>query len=232
MQIPFRPLSQLLMRGVHPAPIVDRSACMPFLNQLERGEIERGVMVTVNHYSAPDFQAWWRAISLSAEFPVEIHWLVAAGWRNSGWRTGLTRWLFPRGAKLFGFTAMPPMPPDPAETEQRAVAVRETLHFARSVAHPVIGITPEGADQPEGALGELPSGAGRFMLLISQSCPDILPVGVWKEDGIIHLNFGSPYRLQLEPGLGSQARDVQVGDMVMRKIAELLPVRLRGKYKG
>lgn len=230
MHIPSRPLARLIMRSVHPTPVVDLSGVQPYLDRLERGEVERGVMLTVNHFSATDFQAWWRVIPISALFPVEIHWLVAAAWRNSGWLTGLSRWLFPRGARLFGFTAMPPMPPDPLETEQRAVAVRQVIHYVKSNPHPVVGITPEGRDMPGGVMGELPPGAGRFMLLISQSCPDIFPVGVWKEAGVIHLNFGIPYRLEIPSGLTSTGRDTLVGDIVMRKIAELLPVSLRGKY--
>jgi hypothetical protein len=71
---------------------------------------------------------------------------------------------------------------------------------------------------------------GRFMLLISQSCPNLLPVGVWKERDCIHLNFGSPYRLEISNQLTSAQRDVQAGKIVMNNIASLLPARLRGDY--
>lgn len=189
------------------------------------------MLLTVNHYSAPDFQSWWFVIPISALFPTEIHWTVAGAWRHAGWLTGFTRWFFPRGARLLGFTAMPPMPPDPAETEQRAIAVKEVLQYTHGVPHPVIGIAPEGGDQPGGVLSKLPSGVGRFMLLLSQSCPDIVPVGVWKESGVIHLKFGSEYRLEIEPGLTAEERDSAVGEIVMGKIAGLLPARLRGIYE-
>ncbi len=187
-------------------------------------------MLTVNHFSAPDFKSWWFVIPISAVLPVEIHWVVAAAWRDSGWLTGLTRWLFPRGAKLLGFTAMPPIPPDPAETEARASAVREVLHYARHALQPVVGMAPEGGDQPGGILGELPPGVGRFMFLISRSCPQILPVGAWKEQGVIQLNFGAPYRLEIPTGLPLGELDRMVGQIVMQHIAVLLPERLRGRY--
>ncbi len=189
-------------------------------------------MITVNHYSAPDFQAWWFVIPISAVVPTDIHWVVTAGWNNPGWMKGISRWLFPRGARLVNFTSMPAMPPDPAEAMQRAAAVRDVLRYANQTPQAVIGMAPEGADQPGGVLGNLPPGVGRFMYLISQSCPNILPVGVWKEQSCINLRFGKPYQLEMPSGLSAHARDLLVGDIVMHHIAMLLPEKLRGRYSG
>jgi hypothetical protein len=122
------------------------------------------------------------------------------------------------------------MPPDPAEAVQRAAAVREVLRYASHTPQAVIGMAPEGADQPGGVLGEIPPGVGRFLYLISQSCPHIIPVGVWKEQGCINLKFGSPYQLDVAPDLSAHQRDAVVGEIVMHHIAVLLPERLRGKY--
>ncbi len=192
---------------------------------------QQGVLITVNHYSAPDFQAWWFVILISAIVPANIHWVVTSGWTNSGWLTGFTHWLFPRGARLLGFTPMPAMPPDPAETGLRAGAVRKVLNYANHTPHAVVGMAPEGGDQPGGVLGKLPPGVGRFMQLLSQSCPNIIPVGVWKENGCIQLNFGSQYNLDVPPGLSAHERDRVVGNIIMRHIAVLLPERLRGEYR-
>jgi len=191
----------------------------------------QGVLVTVNHYNAPDFQAWWTAITVSAVIPENIHWVVTSGWTNSGWLTGFTHWLFPRGARLLGFTPMPAMPPDPAETVQRAMAVLRILDYARQTSLPVIGMSPEGRDIPGGVLGDLPPGVGRFLQLISHYCPTILPVGVWKENGIINLKFGSPYLLEVPTGLSAHKRDSLVGNTVMQQISHCLPERLRGPYQ-
>ncbi len=191
---------------------------------------KQGVLITANHYSAPDFQAWWIGILISAAVPREVHWVVTSGWEDSGWMTGFTHWLFPRGARLLGFTPMPAMPPDPAEVEQRAVAVRDVLGYARHSPWPVIGLAPEGGDTPGGVLGELPPGSGRFMRLLSRSCPNILPVGVWKEHGQIRLVFGSPYQLDLPAGLASAELDRRVGDFIMHRIAFCLPMMFRGRY--
>lgn len=231
MPIPFRPIARLLTRTLHPAPKVDLSAVQPYLQRMDQDGFGQGTLITVNHYTAPDFHAWWFAILISAVVPADIHWVVTSGWTNSDWLTGLTHWLFPRGARLLGFTPMAAMPPDPAETELRAVAVRAVLKFAHQTSQPVVGMAPEGGDQPGGVLGKLPSGVGRFMHLISKPCPNIIPVGVWKEAGCINLNFGDSYQLEIPSGLSAHELDRLVGNSIMHRIAELLPERLRGEYE-
>ncbi len=226
MPIPFRPIARLLTHTLHPAPRVNLSAVETFLQ-----EMGQGVLITVNHYHAPDFHAWWFVILINAVVPAKIHWVVTSGWTNSGWLTGFTHWLFPRGARMLGFTPMPAMPPDPAETVDRAVAVMRVLKYARHTSQPVIGMSPEGRDIPDGVLGTLPPGVGRFLYLICHYCPYVLPVGVWKENGRINLKFGSLYQLQIPAGLSAHERDRLVGDIVMRHIALCLPEQLRGEYK-
>jgi hypothetical protein len=125
---------------------------------------------------------------------------------------------------------MPAMPPIPAQAAQRARAVRLVLSYASHNVHPVVGLAPEGGDTPGGVLGKLPPGVGRFIILLSEYCPQILPVGVWKENGQIRLKFGEPYQLSLHAGLAIKERDRWVGDTVMQHIAELLPSHLRGDY--
>jgi hypothetical protein len=231
MPIPFRPIARLLTVRLHPAPVLDLSAGADILSALDHPGTTQGVLITVNHYHAPDFQAWWFVIVISAIVPGDIHWVVTSGWTDSGWLTWLTHWLFPLGARLLGFTAMPAMPPDPAETEKRASAVRQVLRYACHHSPPIIGLSPEGRDIPGGVLGNLPPGVGRFIDLINHYCPTILPVGIWKEDGIIHLRFGTPYHLDPLPGATKQARDRLVGEFVMRRIAQCLPEKMRGEYR-
>jgi hypothetical protein len=229
MPIHFHPIARLLTRTLRSAPKVDIDEIQAYLQKMNQ-EGGEGTMITVNHYFAPDFHAWWFVILISAVVPAEIHWVVTAGWTNSGWLTGFTHWLFPRGARLLGFTPMPAMPPDPEETEQRAQAIRAVLRFAQQSSQPVIGMAPEGGDQPGGVLGKLPPGVGRFLYLLNPSCPNIIPVGVWKENGHINLKFGSPYHLEIPSSLPSHELDRLVGNIVMHHIAELLPDRLRGEY--
>jgi hypothetical protein len=230
MHLPFHPIARLLTRIFHPALEVDLSAASSLLQEIQNSDDWPGVLLTYNHFSAPGFQIWWLVIPVSAIFPAEIHWLVTSGWTGSGWLTGFTHWLFPHASKLLGFTAMPAMPPRPEEAELRALAVREVLDYASHAPHPVIGLAPEGGDQPGGVLGELPAGVGRFMHHIARKCPVILPVGVWKEVGTIHITFGSPYMLEVHSHIPASELDLQVGNTVMQHIAALLPEDLRGKY--
>jgi hypothetical protein len=76
--------------------------------------------LTINHYARPGFHAWWLALALSAVVPTDVHWIMTAAWTYSdGFRartvTPLSRWLFGRIAQVYGFTSMPPMPPDPKD---------------------------------------------------------------------------------------------------------------------
>jgi hypothetical protein len=231
MAIPFRPIACLLFRSLHPVPRVEFSAGAASLHNLSPVDANHRTLITVNHYSAIDFRAWWIVITISAIYPANIHWVVTSGWENSGWLTYLTHWLFPFGSKILGFTPMPAMPPNPSEAEQRAQAVRSVLSYASRTANPVIGLAPEGGDSPGGALGRLPSGVGRFIHLLTDYCPQVLPVGVWKDNGQIKLKFGEPYKLTVPLDIPAKERDRWVGDTVMHRIAEQLPPYLRGDYQ-
>ena len=230
MSIPFRPIARVLARTLRPAPHVDISALEFILPIFEKNSHGQGVLITVNHYSAPGFHAWWFVILISAFIPARIHWVVTSGWTNPGWLTEITHWLFPRMAGLFGFTPMPAMPPDPDQIEQRAEAVRAVLKYARETQQPIIGLAPEGGDASGGVLSSLPPGVGRFIHLLNTECPWILPVGVWIEDGQIYLKFGSPYQMDILESLTKHERDQRVGDTVMYHIALLLPEQLRGNH--
>ncbi len=111
------------------------------------------------------------------------------------------------------------------------MAVLHAMNYARRTAQPVVGMAPEGRDIPGGVLGSLPRGVGRFLYLLSQYCPTVLPVGVWKESGAIQVKFGVPYQLDVPAGLSAHAKDTLVGNIVMNAIAQCLPSRLRGEYQ-
>lgn len=257
MQIPYR-----LLPGVAWAMLTGRKRSFRADARLAMCGYDRGLLVlgeehipqggpcliTANHYWHPDFDAWWLVLAISSLVPQEIHWVATSAWRSPGLLGALSRWLFPRGSAVWGFTAMPPIPPDPWEVEARAQAVRKVLGYARASAAPLIGLAPEGRDVTGGSLGEPPSGAGRFILLLSQYCSKITPVGVYYgsgEDGQkppLTLHFGSPYVLE-PPGrqvvgrhagrplhTSAEERDRRVSEQVMRRIAALLPEALRGPY--
>jgi len=192
-------------------------------------------LVTTNHYSRPGFGAWWLALAISAALPSEILWTITAAWTypdrlRARMITPLTRWIFARAAKVYGFINMPAMGPDPNEAMVRAQAVRAVLSFAQKADRPVIGMAPEGMDFAGGRLGSPPSGAGRFMLHLSNLGMVVLPVGAFETNENFCIRFGSQYRLEVSRGLSIQERDRMASWIVMSRIASLLPANLRGQY--
>ncbi len=100
MPIPFRPIARLLTCTLRPTPHVNHTYAESLPAILNQADPRQGVLITVNHYSSPGFQALWIATLISAILPLDIHWVMTAGWTNSGWLSGLTHWLFPHLARV------------------------------------------------------------------------------------------------------------------------------------
>jgi hypothetical protein len=122
------------------------------------------------------------------------------------------------------------MPPRPADVEARAAAVRAVLGHARRTREPVLGLAPEGRDPPSGVLTKPPPGLGRFALLLSKAGLVFYPVGAYEQDGAFHLRFGEPYRLSVRNDLPAEEQDQRAGQVIMRNLACLLPLDLRGEF--
>jgi hypothetical protein len=196
-------------------------------------------LITFNHYHRPGFGAWWLALAIGSLVPAEMHWTMTAAWTAAWTETGepaaklraaISRWLFPRLANIYGFTAMPPMPPRPFEVEARARAVRQVLRAARLQPPPVIAVAPEGMDMPGGVLACPLPGVGRFLLHLGRLGYPIHPLGAYEEARALCLSFGPPFALEIPPGLAAEAADRQAAHAVMQAIARQLPARLRGEF--
>ena len=192
-------------------------------------------IITFNHYFRAGFNAWWMALALSATIPVDIHFVMTGEltfpgeWYGPLGRAG-SRWLLKRFSRIYGFTTMPPMPPRPKDVEARAWSVRRVLAFVKSHPQAMLGLAPEGGDQPGGLLNWPPAGAGRFILLLADQGFPVLPVGVYEENGAFCLCFGKMYTLGIPPGLSTDQKDHAVSEIVMQAIAHQLPARLRGNF--
>ena len=132
--------------------------------------------------------------------------------------------------RVYGFTIMPPMPPDPADAAERGLAVRHLFAYARSTLNPILALAPEGMDMPGGILGWPPPGGGRVMLQLARNGFNILPVGAYEGDGALCLSFGPSFRLEVPPGLPPSHQDREASRQVMQHIARQLPGHLRGEF--
>jgi hypothetical protein len=209
----------------------------PPLRLLGREHLPRSgpLVMTVNHYQRAGFRAWWIALAVAATVPWEMHWMVTAELTFPGRWYGplgrpLSRLVLRRLARMYGFTPMPPMPPRPGEAWARAAAVRAAMEFVRRAESPVIGLAPEGGDQPGGALDWPPPGAGRFLLLLAGAGLRVCPAGIYEADGALCLRFGPAYALHPPPGLTPNQKDRWAARVVMENLAGLLPEVLHGPF--
>ena len=220
-----------LLRILRPQPQVEHASCIP---------PEGPFVVVLNHYCRQGLGAWWgvfligQAIACQRMESGEVRWVMTNGWTyqdpiRSRLLTPLTRWLFRKIARSYGFISMPPMPPDPLQIEERAQAVRKALSLAHKGA--MIGLAPEGRDSSDGSLIEPPAGTGRFLLLLAKAGLCILPAGAAEKDGTLTVSFGAPFILKTQPSLEKRQRDLRAGETVMVAIGGLLPPALWGIYR-
>jgi hypothetical protein len=56
------------------------------------------------------------------------------------------------------------------------------------------------------------------------------PAGLYEKDGILHLHFGERYELQVGGNGSPDERDEQAVQIIMQRIACLIPLQLRGEF--
>lgn len=192
-------------------------------------------VLTVNHYHRPAFGAQWIALAIAALVPVNMHWVITGEFMSWGNRYGLpgavaSRILLKRIAWIYGFTTMPPMPPRPKDIEARAASVRAVLEYVRHAQCPVLGLAPEGHDPPGGVLTRPATGLGRFGMLLAKAGLTFVPVGAYEADGVFCVHFGPRYELGVDSILSPDERDQRGIQIIMRNIACLLPLPMRGEF--
>jgi len=219
----------------------DAQACIrrlkPSLQVFGEEHIPRNgpCVVTFNHYFRPGFNAIWMAVAIAALVPVEMHFVMTGELTYPGkWYAPLGRFLsrivLRRAARVYGFTSMPPMPPRPKDVEARADSVRHVLDVARRNKSAILGMAPEGGDQPAGRLSMPASGAGRFALLLQAIGYKFIPVGVYEAQGAFCLRFGAASELTVPRGLSADGKDECAARQMMSHIAPLVPLSLRGDF--
>jgi hypothetical protein len=221
----FRSDAIALIQGIEPNLMVHgRAPELPM----------KGLVVLVNHYNRPGFQAWWIALAVSSALDFDLHWVVTSGWVYDDFMrslliTPISRWLLRKITFCYGFTSMPAMPPRPEETGQRAAAALSLVRYAKNHSMPLIGLAPEGYDSETGQLQRPPDGVGRLLFLLAACGLKWLPAGVYEEHGSLNLRFGPV----IDPNLPDRRQpnhDRVMSDQAMTAIAHCLPDRLRGPY--
>jgi hypothetical protein len=219
----------------------DAKACLehldPPLNVLGKENIPRHgpCVVTVNHYHRAGFGAQWFALAIAALVPAPMHWIITGEFTHPGkWYEPLTalgsRILLKRIARIYGFTTMPPMPPRPRDVQARAASVRAALEYVKRARDPVLGLAPEGYDPPDEVLTRPAPGVGRFGLLLARAGLTFFPVGAYEAEGVFHLHFGERYELSVGVHLSAAEKDDRAMQIIMERIARLLPSHLRGEF--
>lgn len=224
----FREDAQLALSGEHPQ-----------LNIIGKENIPQTgpCLILMNHYARPGYIPIWSAFSISSLLPMESHWLMTYAWTspNKFWDTferRLTRILFTSICRVYGFIPMPPMPPDPREITDRALAVHSLVALARQNLPVAIGMAPEGQDFPGAILGWPPSGMGRLLEQLFKTIDRVIPVGVYEENDQQVIHFGKPISLKISEYASNEEKDSKISNQVMRAIARLLPDRLRGEFSS
>jgi len=211
----------------------------PLLKILDQENIPQTgpCVITVNHYYRPDFFAPWMAFGISSVIPVNVHWIMTGELTYPGkWYAPLgmaiSHFVLHRIGRVYDFTPMPPMPPRPRDVEARAASVRAVLDYVMHMKNPIIGLAPEGGDQVGGRLTMPASGVGRFALLLAAQYLSFVPVGIYESDGEFCINFGEVYNLSVPHHLSPDEKDKQAAQIIMKNIARLLPIHLRGEFSN
>ncbi len=224
----FKTDSRLALSGKHPP-----------LKIIEEENIPQAgpCLILMNHYSRPGYIPIWSAFTISSLLPMESHWLMTYAWTspNKFWDTykrRLTRIVFTSICRVYGFIPMPPMPPDPREITERALAVRSLMALVRQNLPIAIGLAPEGRDFLNAVLGWPPSGTGRLMEQLFKNIENVIPVGVYEENDQQVIHFGKPISLKIKEYSSNEEKDSDISEQVMRAIACLLPEYLRGDFSS
>lgn len=169
--------------------------------------------VVANHYQRRDLWIGWAGSLLMRAAARPIHWMVLRELLLRGRPVPGSRLAFDAVARTYGFI---PVPADLADRAGQAAGIRRAVHLLRQGQ--VAGFFPEGEHGHTAGLSPALPGTPELACLLSRWAP-LLPAAVWEEGGRLLAAFGPPFHLA-EPDARA----------LMRPLARLLPVRLRGIY--
>jgi 1-acyl-sn-glycerol-3-phosphate acyltransferase len=153
-------------------------------------------VLVANHYQRRDLWIGWAGSLLIQAVGRSVHWLTLRESRFRGRELPLTRGLFTRVARTYGFI---PLPADLRDHAGQALAIRRAVRLLRTGE--VLGLFPEGQRGSAGTVSPALPGTPRLACLLSRYAP-LLPAAVWEGGGRLHASIGPPFRLS-EPSPAS-----------------------------
>ncbi len=184
---------------------------------IERFPEKGPVIVAVNHIHWLDVPV---SIVVVPRLPGPASLLAAEKWHK-----GFLGWILERSGVVFV-----------RRGEPDRKALRRAMEILR--AGGLLGVAPEGTRSKTGALQRGKAGTA---YLAYKTGAAIVPVGIWGQEKVfpalrklrreaIHVKVGVPFTLP-ESGAKVSSKDLDVyADMIMEKIASLLPPEYRGEY--
>ncbi len=224
----------LLVGGIQPPPHILGQENIP---------ANAPFALVLNHYDRPGLGAWWGAAVVvhavacrRASEPRGMHIAITREWWYAGGfgravKQPLTRWLFGRLARAYGFVLLPPVVQGESFRGEGALSVRRVLALTRCASPRIVAIAPEGRTGEHGNLCEPPKGAGLFLLALTRNTIPCLPTGVYEDqEGILTISFGKPFLLCADRFMPREQQDRQAAAQVMVNIGKLLPETMWGTY--
>lgn len=216
--------SSRFLRLVKPSPVAIDTQHLP----------PNGPFVVVgNHYQRPGLGLIWGAMVVNVavhrtgERPRDLRWIMTDELLDV--RLGpvmlprkWVRVVLARFGRVYGFGLVSPR-------ESGLVGGSAGLRAAARylAAGEPVGVLPEGTASKE--LLEARSGVGSAVAWLARGDVPLVPVGIAEIEGVLTARFGAPFSLPDVEG-DKHDRDAALSDVIMRQIAGLLPLDVRGHY--
>jgi 1-acyl-sn-glycerol-3-phosphate acyltransferase len=207
----------------------------PLVDGVEHLPLDGACVLVPNHYERPGLWMGWSGMALGRvvfeHCGRRLRIIAIAEWDD--YKLGgltvpaaITRAIFGRFFNVFGFI---PMEPPSAGPRRRAESVRRAIEAVKRGE--IIALFPEGDIGETSAMIPAQPGTGVFLLALHHQGAPVIPVGFSETDeGRLHVRIGRPVEIGTARHVAKDARDRVASDLVMRKVACLVPPDVQGVY--